>query len=200
MTRLPLVAALGILAASAAAAYALYANASPDGLAVASAAAGTDATASDPIAWQHAVPWEGYARVGAADRFAHTQETEPLVAPLARMGFDVDVPEGTTALAFRLTWPAGARMHLMAHGPGEGMPTFMGGHDASGTMCIRVPDADVAAGTWKVMAHVDEDARDLKFTIETLANGPQAPTLPAGTHGHPMMDDMQMDMQEPGTC
>ena len=164
---------------------------------VEAAAAAPSETAGE--AW--AVDWKGYVRAGPADMFAHTLETEGAVAPLARMGFNAEVPEGTTALEFALKWPAGTKMHVMAHGPHEaGMPTYMGEWPDSGEACIRVPAAEALPGTWKVMAHSEQDAVDLAFVVTVRSVGVAGPEILEGLHGHPMMDTMNMQMRGPEPC
>lgn len=158
-------------------------------------AASAAGTARAPVAWT------GYARTGVADAFAHTAETEPIVAPLARMGFDIDVPAGTTALEFRLVFPEGVPMHLMVHGPHDaGMPTYMGGWPDSGDACFAIPADEIVAGQWKVMAHVERTAVDVEFTVEVRTMGVADAAVVPGWHGHAATEDMPMSMQEPETC
>lgn len=153
------------------------------------------------VAQPWTIDWKGYIRAGPADMFSHTLETEGLVAPLAKMGFNAEVPEGTSMMEFALKWPPGTKMHVMAHGPHDaGMPTYMGEWPDSGEACIRVPAKEIIPGTWKVMSHSDETAINLDFTITLRAAGPTAPIVLEGLHGHPGMGAMDMQMRVPEPC
>lgn len=149
--------------------------------------------------------WHGYYRVGAADQAAHTKETEPLVAPLAKVGFKLGVPEGVTVLAFRLDWQGSAKLHEMAHAPMDdkhAMDTYMssmGGEPSP--HCLLIPTEKIKAGTWEPMAmNMDNMAVNTDFTITVVSAGSAAPKILDELHGHPLMDDWSMTMREAREC
>lgn len=186
-----------VLAAAAGSAFALLPARPPGALASQTTAEAAGAEAPEPFVLE----WEGYLRAGVADRFAHTRETEPLVAPLARMGFVADVPEGTTRLGFSLLWEGDATMHVMVHAPeSAGMPTYMAMESASGASCLVVPPAEVVGGAWMVMAHGDDQAKGITFKIVVETLGPSPALAREGDHGHGMNEEMAMDHRDALAC
>jgi len=95
-------------------------------------------------------------------------------------------------------------MHLMAHGPEDaGMPTYMsdmGQWPTNGDICFAIPADGVLAGTWKVMAHGEGTAVDLRFQIVATLQGPPGATILDGLHGHAMGAMMPMEMRETAPC
>lgn len=206
MTRTILLAAAALVVLGGAAGYLGLAGSADENVEAASVAAtGSAAPAPGAMALPtFEVPWEGFYRVGAADRFAHTYETEPLVAPLARAGFKVEVPEGVADLAFRLEWQGDAELHMMVHAPmdekhvmGSYMTPMM---NAPSPHCVRLPAEDLEAGTWEAMAHTMNAAENTVFTITVIASAPTEPTVLDDLHGHPMNEDWSMDMREYHEC
>ena len=152
--------------------------------------------------------WSGYLRVGATDHFAHTSETEPLVEPLAKMGFNLELPEGTTGLEFRFSWPEGEPARYVVHAPDEeGMPTYMLDAPQGGESCMRIPVEDIVPGVWKPMAHGRPGSNDIEFTITSVVTGAPDARILDGPHGHSiagvammMTMGMDMEMREPEEC
>jgi hypothetical protein len=160
---------------------------------------------ADPSLELRAQAWHGYYRIGALDQATHTAETEPLVAPLAKTGFKLEVPEGVTLLAFRLEWEGSAGLHEMVHAPMDdrhNMDTYMSAMgDQPSPHCFLVPAENIKPGIWEPMAmNMDNTAADVEFTITVVSAGASAPKILEGVHGHPMQGEWGMTMREAVGC
>ncbi|MGQ0536709.1 MAG: hypothetical protein ACT4PT_11635, partial [Methanobacteriota archaeon] len=148
--------------------------------------------------------WEGASKAGASGLVAHYSETEAVAGPLARSGFALDVPEGTTSLLFRLTWePDGEEHHVMVHGPhaaGDPMPTYMRRWSTTGEDCFAVPAQEIVPGPWKVMVHSHAEAPAFAFLVTVVSTGARAPAVSDGPHGYPATDEFNMEEREILPC
>lgn len=158
--------------------------------------AATTTPEDDPL---QAAEWEGRIAAGALDLFAHVRPTEDVLAPVARMGAIVTVPDDATALAFRFRSDDRVPFHFMVHGPDEeGMPTYMTDVPAGEEGCLGIPLDGVLPGEWRVMAHAPRDAIDVTFTLVTEVAADTPPIYADAFHGHE--GDMAMDMREADPC
>lgn len=140
--------------------------------------------------------WDGYAKAGGANEvLAHLSDTEALVEPVWRTGFNLQVEEVPESVEIRVDWSSGtpSEVMFMAHVPYDAARPhewieFETHHQqdarwaTEGPLCMRIPTAEVAPGPWHVMAH-SRYGLDIAiaFTI-TMIGG--AASIPEGTHGH----------------
>jgi hypothetical protein len=153
--------------------------------------------------------WDGYYKLGLADCAmlvcpAHTYETEPIVAPLAKAGFRVDIPADTRTLEFEIRWKSDERLHLMVHAPmkpDHSMPSYMAMGGKPGRLCIAVPATEIVAGMWEIMAHAGSmGVQDTPFTVLVNGEAPTPAKLRAGPHGHPTDEDWSMESRPAAAC
>lgn len=141
----------------------------------------------------HRIEWEGYILHSALDPFAHMKDPETVIYPVQQAGFLVEIDEPPEAIEVMVSWDdadAGFRLHphyTAKYDRALGGETLYYGYlsemfDAS-PGCVRIPVADMAAGTWPMMIHPASGTTDVDYTITVGIVGAAGVVLEE-RHGH----------------
>ncbi len=159
----------------------------------------TGTTADDPTyeepneASIQRVEWDGYILHWALDPFAHMKDPETIVYPVQQAGFLVEIKEPPKAIEVMVAWDdpdAGFRLHphyTAKYDRELGGETLYYGYLSemfqASPGCVRIPDADMAAGTWPMMIHPASGTMDVEYTITVGIVGAAGVVLD-DRHGH----------------
>lgn len=121
------------------------------------------------------IDWDGYVAHAALDGLAHMKDPETVLFPVQQAGFLVEIDPAPQAIEVMVSWDdpeAGFRLHphyTARYDEQPGGETLYYGYrsdmfDAS-PGCVRVPQADMAAGTWPMMIHPADGTMDVEYTI-----------------------------------
>lgn len=136
--------------------------------------------------------WIGHTAVANLDMLAHMKDPEGVIYPVQQAGFLVDIPEVPTAIEVMVSWEGNGGYMLHPHYTAENDEALGGDTLYYGYMsemfsespgCIRIPAADMAAGTWPMMIHPSSSTRDSDYTITVGIVGATG-TIPDKMHGH----------------
>lgn len=146
--------------------------------------------------------WQGHVVLGPVDWFMHMQPTEPLLYDIQPAGFSMGIDDVPQAIEVRLEWEGAGAFHLhphyvVEHDADTGGDTHYYGYWSDrlteSPACIRIPDADMAAGQWQMMIHpADNTMRDVDFTITVGVLGAEGRVLPE-MHGHRADGDSHLE-------
>lgn len=139
------------------------------------------------------IEWEGYILHSALDGAAHMKDPETVVFPVQQAGFLVEIDEAPQAIEVMVSWDnADAEFRLHPHYTAKyddelGGETLYYGYlsdmfDVS-PGCVRIPQADMAAGTWPMMIHPASGTTDTAYTITVGVVGATGVILDE-RHGH----------------
>ena len=141
--------------------------------------------------------WEGRVVASAAEGAAHVRELTPIIEPVIREGFTVDVAGAPEAIRVVLFWNAtgvGSQFWIRAHSPhdpsGESHAVRDYNSEPSGDarLCVEVAPDEVVPGKWIFMGRPRDDT-SFAGTFEMVITSPGATlTLYEEPHGHPLTD------------
>ncbi|MGQ0534866.1 MAG: hypothetical protein ACT4PT_02205 [Methanobacteriota archaeon] len=169
---------------------------------VATAAEGDAAATAAAVTGLAAAPtvlaWEGYMAAGALfEAPAHFKETEALVSPIWKSGFNLHVEELPSVIEIQLDWTAASpsQVMMMAHVPNDAENTrywveyeYPHQHATApmwpteGPLCMRITTDELAPGHWHIMAH-SRYGSDIKLAFAVTTVGGVV-SIPEGAHGH----------------
>lgn len=140
----------------------------------------------------HIIEWNGHITHSALDMFAHMKDPEKIVWPVQQAGFLVEIDEMPEAIEVMVSWEGNAGFYLHPHYTAESDPAIGGdtlyyGYFSelftSSPGCIRIPQADMAAGEWPMMIHPQRGTMDVDYTITVGILGAEG-KVPPDMHGH----------------
>ncbi|MGB0652480.1 MAG: hypothetical protein ACPGQL_04705 [Thermoplasmatota archaeon] len=176
---------------------------SEDNAADALDADGQAAASADPEPFL--LDWDGHVVAAPLDILMHQRPTEDALFTLQPAGFSLEIPEAPAAIEVMVAWDGPGAFVLHPHyvveeGPNAGgTSTYYGYHSGAldqSPACIRIPQADMAAGKWQMMIHpAQDDMVDVPFTMTVGIQGAQGTVLDE-MHGH--RADGPSDIQDHG--
>lgn len=165
-----------------------------------------DATESDPSV----LTWDGHTLIGVLDPAAHMKDPEGVIFPVHQAGFLVEISDEPSAIEVMVAWDAsqGGSFVLHPHYTAEydealGGDTLYYGYPSErfteGKGCIRLPQADMAAGSWPMMIHSAMTDKEIDYTI-TVAIWNATGVVPDAMHGHRSDGDSPVDDHDVDPC
>lgn len=143
---------------------------------------------------------KGHTVTGVIDQPNHAQPFETVIFNVQQAGWNVKIDEVPQAIEVRVDWKGEGAFTLHPHfykgDDASGQTIYYGYHSqqfTTGTGCIRLTDADMAAGVWPMMVHPSAETQNMPFTITVGILGAEG-VLMDDLHGH--RADMNFDIQE----
>jgi hypothetical protein len=153
-------------------------------------AAGVDAASALPDLAAYDTTFRGKIPLSALGMLGHSRPEEDLLWPVSQVGFLLNLSATPLAYEVRLTQTSAV--------PGTAWQIMLHSHKAHGTntyvehvtefstdreACLRVPAADLTAGTWQVMVHSSEETANAEYELKVTTWGIQGRIEP-DRHGH----------------
>ena len=137
--------------------------------------------------------WSGHVIASDVETPTHFRPTEDYLWPVFQEGILFSVDELPDAMEVSLEWSDASWFQIMLHSHKDHGTNVYVEHvtelDDENPKCLRVPSADLAAGTWQVMVH-SYGARQTDFTLHIGLLGGAGHIIQDDRHGHWVQDGL----------